>query len=105
MSEEKDNLQEVPLEAVAEWIEAFEREGVYFLPDLEQKKGQLIYDVLAPQNIHTLLAVPLLQDHVVTGFLGVDNPKEHVGDATLLSSIQFFVTNSLEQKKNAGAAV
>lgn len=70
MSEEKDNLQEVPLEAVAEWIEAFEREGVYFLPDLEQKKGQLIYDVLAPQNIHTLLAVPLLQDHVVTGFLG-----------------------------------
>lgn len=99
MSEEKDNLQEVPLEAVAEWIEAFEREGVYFLPDLEQKKGQLIYDVLAPQNIHTLLAVPLLQDHVVTGFLGVDNPKEHVGDATLLSSIQFFVTNSLEQKK------
>lgn len=75
------------------------REGVYFLPDLEQKKGQLIYDVLAPQNIHSLLAVPLLRDHVVTGFLGVDNPKEHVGDATLLSSIQFFVTNSLEQKK------
>ena len=35
VSEEKDNLQEVPLEAVAEWIEAFEREGVYFLPDLE----------------------------------------------------------------------
>lgn len=99
VSEEKDNLQEVPLEAVAEWIEAFEREGVYFLPDLEQKKGQLIYDVLAPQNIHSLLAVPLLRDHVMTGFLGVDNPTEHVGDATLLSSIQFFVTNSLEQKK------
>ena len=99
VSEKKDNLQEIPLEAVAEWIEAFEREGVYFLPDLEQKKGQLIYDVLAPQNIHALLAVPLLRDHVVTGFLGVDNPTEHVGDATLLSSIQFFVTNSLEQKK------
>lgn len=99
VSEEKDNLQEVPLEAVAEWIEAFEREGVYFLPDLEQKKGQLIYDVLAPQNIHTLLAVPLLRDHVVIGILGVDNPTEHVEDATLLSSIQFFVTNSLEQKK------
>lgn len=99
VSEEKDNLQEVPLEAVAEWIEAFEREGVYFLPDLEQEKGKLIYDVLAPQNIHSLLAVPLLRDHVVTGFLGVDNPTEHVEDATLLSSIQFFVTNSLEHKK------
>ena len=99
VSEEKDNLQEVPLEAVAEWIEAFEREGVYFLPDLEQKKGQLIYDVLAPQNIHTLLAVPLLRDHVVTGFLGVDNPRAHYDDATLLASIQFFVTNSLDRKK------
>lgn len=75
MSEEKDNLQEVPLEAVAEWIEAFEREGVYFLPDLEQKKGQLIYDVLAPQNIHTLLAVPLLRDHVVMVFWGWTTPR------------------------------
>lgn len=99
VTEEKDNLQEVPLQAVTEWIEAFEREGVYFLPDLEREKGKLIYDVLAPQNIHSLLAVPLMRDHVVTGFLGVDNPKEHYEDATLLSSLQFFVTNSLEQKK------
>ena len=60
--------------------------------------------MLAPQNIHSLLAVPLLRDHVVTGFLGVDNPTEHVEDATLLSSIQFFVTNSLEHKKTQEAA-
>ena len=33
------------------------------------------------------------------GFLGVDNPRAHYDDATLLASIQFFVTNSLDRKK------
>ena len=35
----------------------------------------------------------------VVGFLGVDNPRAHYDDATLLASIQFFVTNSLDRKK------
>ena len=35
----------------------------------------------------------------MVGFLGVDNPRAHYDDATLLASIQFFVTNSLDRKK------
>ena len=31
--------------------------------------------------------------------MGVDNPTRHYSDATLLSSIQFFITNSLAAKK------
>lgn len=33
------------------------------------------------------------------GFVGVDNPERFYDDATLLSSIQFFITNSLSTKR------
>lgn len=99
VTEEKDDLQEVPVEVIAPWMEAFEREEVYFMPDIEQEKGKEQYEILKMQNVHSLLAVPLKRDKQIIGFLGVDNPKKHYQDPTLLSSIQFFVTNSLEQKK------
>lgn len=99
VSAEKDNLQEVPVEIIASWMEAFEREEIYFMADIEQVKGTEQYEVLKQQDIQSLLAVPLRREKRTIGFLGVDNPRAHFKDPTLLSSIQFFVTNSLEQKK------
>ena len=55
--------------------------------------------MLKQQQVWRLLAVPLLREDEVIGFLGVDNPTCHYEDATLLASIQFFVTNSLERRK------
>ena len=55
--------------------------------------------MMQQQNVQRLLAVPLRRETRIIGFLGVDNPREHSHNPTLLSSIQFFVTNSLEQKK------
>ena len=99
VTEEKDTLQEVPIEVVSSWLTAFETSDIYFMNDLEQEQGTELYDILARQNIRKLLAVPLRRDQQILGFLGVDNPEEHFDDPTLLSSIQFFVTNSLEQKQ------
>jgi len=96
---EKDNLQKVPVEIIASWLEAFERDGIYFMEDVGQVKGTELYAVMQQQNVQRLLAVPLRRETRIIGFLGVDNPREHSHDPTLLSSIQFFVTNSLEQKK------
>ena len=96
---EKDNLQKVPVEIIASWLEAFERDGIYFMEDVGQVKGTELYAVMQQQNVQRLLAVPLRRETRIIGFLGVDNPREHSHDPTLLSSLQFFVTNSLEQKK------
>ena len=93
-----DNLQEVPVECIAHWMERFAREEIYYIDDLEQEKGLPSYDILAPQNIWRLLAMPMCRGGQVIGFLGLDNPREHEQDPTLLSSIQFFVTNTLEQR-------
>ena len=99
VSAEKDNLREVPMKMVASWMEAFARDGIYFVENVEQVKGTEQYDELKRQSVQSLLAVPLQRGERIIGFLGVDNPRAHSHDPTLLSSIQFFVTNSLEQKK------
>lgn len=51
------------------------------------------------QDITRLLAVPLNSDGKIIGFLGVDNPRLHYEDHTLLSSIQYFLTDSLKAKE------
>lgn len=99
VSAEKDNLREVPMEVISSWMEAFERNGIYFMENVEQVKGAEQYNELKRQSVQSLLAVPLQREKHIIGFLGVDNPRAHSQDPTLLSSIQFFVTNSLEQKK------
>lgn len=94
-----ENLQEVPVDILAEWMEKFEQGEPYYISDIEEKKDTKFYDIIKGQDIHRLLAVPLIRNKEVIGFLGVDNPMKHYDDATLLSSLQFFVRNSLETKK------
>ncbi len=93
-----DNLQEVPVEVISHWMEKFQQEQVYYMDDLEQEKNYPSYEMLQEQNVWRLLTVPLCRGKQIIGFLGLDNPRKHEQDPTLLSSIQFFITNSLEQR-------
>lgn len=99
VTQQKDNLQEVPIKVIARWMEEFQKEKAYYISELEQERGTPTYEMLLEQNVERLLTVPLLENKKVIGFLGVDNPRNHYDDATLLSSIQFFITNSLRRKK------
>ncbi len=95
---EKDNLQGIPLEMVDIWMKSFRRNEMYYISDLKLEKGKPYYDILAMQDITRLLTVPLKRDGKIIGFLGVDNPRLHYDDHTLLSSLQYFVTDSLNAK-------
>ena len=94
-----DNLQEVPVSELPNWMETFYKFQPYYISDLEQEKGYPSYDLLKPQEVNQLIAVPLGKKGQVIGFVGVDNPRQFYDDATLLSSIQFFLTNSLATQK------
>ena len=96
---EKDNLQEVPMEMLDIWMDSFQKNGLYYIPDIEEEQGQPYYETLKMQDITRLLAVPLNSDGKIIGFLGVDNPRLHYEDHTLLSSIQYFLTDSLKAKE------
>ena len=100
ISKEIDNLQNVPLHLVNGWIEKFKTDGSFYISSLEKKKNdEAAYEVLKAQNIESLIAVPLMRGKQITGFVGVDNPKKNYRDLTLLSSIQFFITSSLDTKQ------
>ena len=94
-----DNLQNIPISVISEWMVNFKQNKPYYISSLNQEKGTESYDVLDAQDIDRLLAVPLIKDDVVIGFLGVDNPRKHCDDATLLSSIQYFITETVYMKK------
>lgn len=99
VSAQMDNLQEVPVSVIKVWMQNFRQGRFYYMSDLEQERGQPSYEMLKAQQVWRLLAVPLMKGGAMVGFLGVDNPRAHYDDATLLASIQFFVTNSLDRKK------
>ena len=99
VSAQMDNLQEVPVSVIEVWMQNFRQGHSYYMSDLEQERGQPSYEMLKAQQVWRLLAVPLMKGGAMVGFLGVDNPRAHYDDATLLASIQFFVTNSLDRKK------
>lgn len=99
VSAQMDNLQEVPVSVIKVWMQNFRQGRSYYMSDLEQERGQPSYEMLKAQQVWRLLAVPLMKGGAMVGFLGVDNPRAHYDDATLLASIQFFVTNSLDRKK------
>lgn len=99
ITEEKNNLQEIPLDMLDIWMDSFRKNGLYYIADLETEKGQPYYETLKMQDITRLLTVPLNSEGKIIGFLGVDNPRLHYEDHTLLSSLQYFLTDSLKAKK------
>ena len=94
-----ENLQDVPIDVISIWMASFEKNEAYFMSTLDQEKGSASYNMLQEQQVDRLLAVPLKKQDEIIGFLGVDNPRKHYDDPTLLSSIQYFIINSVERKE------
>lgn len=100
---EKENLQDVPFEAVEWWYNAFADGHCIVIEDVEAIKDRepLTYEYLKPQNIHSLIASPLVLEGEIIGFYGVDNPPveimDHITDVAEI--VGHFMTSLLEKQK------
>ena len=101
ISKQIDNLQNVPLEIIDAWIEKFKTLGSFYISDTEKDvdENTYAYKILKMQDIKSLIAVPLVDDDVIIGFLGIDNPKTNYEDLSLLSSASFFILDSIERRE------
>lgn len=101
VSAEIDNLQNVPLEAAQPFLDMFAERGMFYITDLDEDLSEesSTYQILEAQGIHSLLAVPVVKDGIVTGFLGVDDPAENIRDFDLLTSVLYFIQNDLEKRR------
>lgn len=96
---QKDVLQNVPFSCIACWQKMFEQREDVVIDSLEaiRDKDSEMYSTLKPQGIDSLIVVPLVLNDIISGFIGVDNPKANKDDHSLLHSLAYFVTN--EQRK------
>ena len=97
-----DILQNVPLDVIDTWIKKFEETGTFYISSLDKDvdKNSDAYRILEMQDITSLIAVPLIKDNIIIGFLGIDNPKTNYEDLTLLSSATFFILDSIDRRES-----
>ncbi len=100
VSAEIDNMQRLPLSIFSHWIEIFKKQQKFYLSKLEEQEhlDSETYALLQNQNIQSLMAVPLIAKGTITGFIGVDNPRQNYNDFMLLSSVTHFILNDLEKR-------
>ncbi|MBK9291774.1 MAG: response regulator [Bacteroidetes bacterium] len=76
-SPEIDNLQGVPFEAVPRWKEKFSRNEYVYIPLVSEiaPEYHVEKEILEPQGIISLLALPLYYGERLYGFIGFDSVK------------------------------
>lgn len=103
VSPQKDNLQNVPFEAVEWWYHEFEESSSILIYDLEdiRESEPLTYEYLKPQNIHSLIASPLELEGKIIGFYGVDNPPPDAMEdvAYFAEIVGHFIVSLLEKRR------
>lgn len=83
MTSQQDELQNVPGSTIQRWVEAFQKGESVVIRNLEHIKKSALeeWEILHTQGIRRLVVAPIRKAQRVIGFLGVDNPKRHHGDA------------------------
>lgn len=76
---EKDNLQQVPLEMIPQWVERHRSGEPFIVEEVEWLPEELqgLREILEPQGIISLITVPMIApDGRLLGFLGFDSVRE-----------------------------
>lgn len=99
---QKDNLQDVPYEIVEPWFQRFHNNENVIIKELEaiREADPAVYEYLQPQDIHTLVVSPLVNDKKIVGFYGVDNPPgellNHI--STMFQIMGHFIVSLLKRR-------
>uniref|UniRef100_UPI003F6C16E9 PAS domain S-box protein n=1 Tax=Polaribacter sp. TaxID=1920175 RepID=UPI003F6C16E9 len=77
ISPEIQNLQNVPIEAIPQWIEKHKNGDSFYIEEVallneEDPNENALKSILAPQNIKSLLTIPILSNKELIGFVGFD---------------------------------
>ncbi len=80
VSEEKDNLQNVPIDFIPDWIEKHTKGEAFIVEDvlkLPYTGSGCLRDILEPQGIKSVITVPMIDENELKGFVGFDSVKNY----------------------------
>jgi PAS domain S-box-containing protein len=100
---QKDSLQDVPASAVPWWVETLKEGRDIRFADIEDIPDKGAKDILRPQNILSILVVPLFIGKRYYGFMGFDECRRHrewvQEDVDLLFTIGRIITEVIERQR------
>lgn len=101
VTQEIDNLQNLELSIIDNWLKEFEEKGCFCLSSVGKNldKESMEYKILAAQHIESLIAAPLIENDRIVGFIGVDDPTKNTSHLDLLTSVTYFVLNDIQKRK------
>jgi len=73
ISEEKDNLQELPLDNIPQFVHYHQKNEYIYINDVSSlEEDDSLKAVLAPQQIKSLITIPIIFEEYIYGFVGFD---------------------------------
>ena len=100
-------LQAVPLEEMAAWVATHRRGEAVYYPDVSALPSGGVRDILEPQEIKSLLTIPLTHGKDCLGFVGFDSVRRHHAysekERSLLSLFAQMLTNIQLRRLNEDA--
>lgn len=102
VSVQKDNLADIPAYVLNDWYAEFKHDKSIVIKNLEdiKYKSPIIYNILKPQDIQTLVACPLVYQKKIIGFYGIDNPPAHLLDniVVMLNVMASFMVSIINKR-------
>ena len=72
-----DELQAVPLDTIPDWWEVHQQGRPLYIPDVAAMPPGNVRAILEPQEVRSLLTVPMMHQHECVGFVGFDAVRRH----------------------------
>lgn len=85
-----DNLQNIPLELMREWVDSNNSGEIMSIPRVEDLPDNNIKQILTPQGIKSLLVLPIIGKDECLGFIGFDSVKDHYMYSDKEKDLLFF---------------
>jgi PAS domain S-box-containing protein len=97
-------LQAVPLAELPDWVVIHRRGDAVYYPDISALPPGGVRDILEPQQIKSLLTIPLAHGEDCLGFVGFDSVRQHhvysEKERILLSLFAQMLTNIRLRRRN-----
>lgn len=72
---EIENLQNIPYEALPDWTGKHFSGDLVYVPEVEALPEGSLKDILEPQQIKSLISIPMMSAEIAIGFVGFDSVK------------------------------
>lgn len=98
----KAKLQAVHSEALMRWLPQFQanKSVIILNPESVKTSSPLEWNMLNDQQVQRLIAVPLMDDGNVFGFVGVDNPRYAIHDDSQVRVLASFLLTRMHGERN-----